>query len=80
MTRPSRRELERELGDLSDGVDDTLEIDEVRVVRPTEDGYVDIKTGEFVEEPGEIAADLTGGGGDEHRAPGDVTGDRGHHG
>jgi hypothetical protein len=57
MTRKSRRSVERALSDLHE-TDDSPEIDEVHVVRETERGYVDIETGELVEDAG-VVADFT---------------------
>lgn len=58
MTRPSKRKVEREIADLQES-DDVPEFDDVGVVTETEDGYVDLETGEIVEDP-IIVADVTG--------------------
>jgi len=57
MTRKSRRSVERALSDLHE-TDDGTEIDEVHVVMQTERGFVDIETGELVNDA-EVVADFT---------------------
>lgn len=57
MTRKSRRSVERALSALHE-TDDAPKIDEAHVVRETERGYVDIETGELVEDA-EVVADFT---------------------
>jgi hypothetical protein len=57
MTRKSRRSVERALSDLHE-TDAGPEIDEVHVAMQTERGYVNIETGELVEDA-EVVADFT---------------------
>jgi predicted transcriptional regulator len=57
MTRKSRRSVERALSDLHE-TDDGTEIDEVHVVTETERGFVNIETGELVEDA-EVVADFS---------------------
>lgn len=55
MTRKSRREIERDLEALQNREDVHGGIDEVGIAVPTEDGYVDLETGEPLDDHDTVA-------------------------